>query len=113
MQYRQSTTQESLTRVLTFLKKIFNVLALLAPPTNSDDDYVGYVNSSKNVDVDRMLDQPTKEHSSIRKEFFIKGNKDALEDVNAFIANIIVFTIYWVKIEDDEKSQPLVTQMVS
>ena len=60
-----------------------------------------------------MLDQPTEKRSSIRKEIFIKGKQDALEDVTAFIANIIVFARYWVKMEDDEKSQPLVIQMIT
>ena len=60
-----------------------------------------------------MLDQPTEKWSSISKEIFIKGKQDALEDVTAFIANIIVFARYWVKMEDDEKSQPLVIQMIT
>ena len=37
-----------------------NVLALLAPPHEDSDKYMGYVNASKNVSVDRMLDQPDK-----------------------------------------------------
>ena len=103
----------SIDKSIDSLKKSFNILALLAPPTNSDDEYSGYINSSKNVEVERMLDQPTEKRSSIRKEIFIKGKQDTLEDVTAFIANIIVFARYWVKMEDDEKNQPLVIQMIS
>ena len=55
------------------LKKSFSVLALLAPPANSTDEYNGYINSSKNIEVDRMLDQPNEKRASIRKEVFING----------------------------------------
>ena len=34
------------------LKKTFSILSLLAPPTNQSDEYKGYVNASKNNDVD-------------------------------------------------------------
>ena len=40
------------------LEKSLNALTLLAPPYNSNDDYSGYVNSSKNVEVEILLDQP-------------------------------------------------------
>ena len=49
------------------LKKSFSVLALIAPPANSTYEYNGYINSSKNTEVDRMLDQPSEKKASIRK----------------------------------------------
>ena len=65
----------SIDKSIDSLKKSFNILALLAPPTNSDDDYLGYINSSKNFEVERMLDQPTEKRSSIRKEILSKESK--------------------------------------
>ena len=56
-----------------YFKKSFNILALLAPPRNEYDEYSGYVNSSKNVEGDRMLDQPDEKRVAMRKDVFIKG----------------------------------------
>jgi len=95
------------------LKKLFSVLALLAPPANSTDEYNGYINSSKNIEVDRMLDQPSEKRSSIRKEVFIKGRQESIDDVIAFIANIIVYARFWVKMDkDDTEDQPYIIQLI-
>ena len=55
------------------LKKSFSILALLPPPRNKNDKYSGYVNSSKNNEVDRMLDQPEDKITVVRKDAFMKG----------------------------------------
>ena len=95
------------------LKKAFNVLTLLAPPYNSNDEYSGYVNSSKNVEVERLLDQPAEKRSSIRREIFIKGRQETLDDVIACIANIVVYAKFWIKMEDDTSTQPMLIQLIS
>ena len=86
-------------------KKSFNFLTLLAPPHNASDEYSGYVNSSKNIEVDRLLDQPVEKISSIRKEIFIKGRQETLEDVITFIASIVIYARFWIKMDND--TQPL------
>jgi hypothetical protein len=93
------------------LKKSFNVLTLLAPPHNESNEYSGYINSSKDVEVDRLLDQPAEKRSSIRKEIFLKGRQESLEDVITFIANITVFARFWIKMEND--TQPLMIQLLT
>ena len=78
------------------LKKSLNVLTLLAPPYNSNDDYSGYVNSSKNVEVEILLDQPAE------KRFVI-----------TVIADIVVYARFWIKMEDDTLTQPMFIQLIS
>ena len=52
------------------LKKSFNILTLLDPQKTSTDEYNGYVNSSKNIEIDKLLDQPAEKRSGIRKDVF-------------------------------------------
>ena len=54
---------------MEYLKKYFNALTLLAPPYNTNDEYSGYVNSSKNVEVKRLLDQPAEKSQASGKRF--------------------------------------------
>ena len=96
---------------MEFPKKSFNFLTLLAPPYNTSDGYSGYVNSSKSVEVDRLLDQPAEKRSSIRKEIFIKGRQETLEDVITFITNIVIYARFWIKMDND--TQPLLIQLIS
>ena len=63
------------------MKKSFSLLALLPPPGNQSEEYSSFVNSSKNVEVDKLLDQPEDKRTSMRKEIFIKGKQNSLEDV--------------------------------
>ena len=88
---------ESIDVDMESLKKSFSLLALLPPPRNQSEEYCGFVNSSKNVDVDRLLDQPEDKKTTMRKDVFIKGRQDSIEDVLAFISNITVYTRFWVK----------------
>ena len=83
---------------LESLKKSFSILALLVPPRDKLDEYKSFINLSKNVDVDRMLDQPGKKRTLMRKDIFIKGRQNLIEDVITFIANILVYCRFWVKI---------------
>ena len=101
----------SIDKNMESLKKSFNVLTLLAPPHNESNEYSGYINSSKDVEVDRLLDQPAEKRSSIRKEIFLKGRQESLEDVITFIANITVFARFWIKMDND--TQPLMIQLLT
>ena len=40
---------------------------------SATDEYNGYINSSKNQEVENMLDQPSEKRASVKKEVFIKG----------------------------------------
>ena len=91
---------------LDSLKKSFNILTLLSPPQQNAEEYRTFMNSSKNIDVDILLDQPSEKRSAIKKDVFIKGKQDSLEDVITFIANIVTFAKFWVK------EQPFVIQML-
>ena len=103
---------ESIDVDMESLKKLFSLLALLPPPRNQSDEYSGFVNSSRNVDVDKLLDQPGDKRTSMRKDIFIKGRQESLDDVVSFISNIIAFTRFWVKMwEDDHDDHPMVIEM--
>ena len=103
---------ESIDVDMESLKKSFSLLALLPPPRNQSEEYSGFVNSSKNVEVDKLLDQPDDKRTSMRKDIFIKGRQESLDDVVSFISNIIAFTRFWVKMwEDDHDDHPMVIEM--
>ena len=54
-----------------------------------------------------MLDQPSEKRAGVKKEIFIKGKQESLDDVIAFISNIIIFARYFVKMsKDDKEDQP-------
>lgn len=95
------------------LKRSFSILSLLPPPMNSSDEYSTCINSSKNQEVENMLHQPSEKRSSVKKEVFIKGKQENLEDVVAFIANIVLFARYFVKMsKEDTEDQPYIIQLI-
>ena len=60
-----------------------------------------------------MLDQPSEKRASVKKEVFIKGKQENLDDVIAFISNIVIFARYFVKMSKDEKEeQPYFIQLI-
>ena len=72
-----------------------------------------YINSSKNQEVEHMLDQPSEKRTSVKKEVFIKGKQENLNDVITFIPNIVLFARYFVKISKEEtEDQPYIIQMI-
>ena len=98
---------------LESLKKSFSILSLLPPPMSATDEYNGYINSSKNQEVEYMLDQPSEKRASVKKEVFIKGKQETLDDVIAFISNIVIFARYFVKMsKDDKEEQPYFVQLI-
>ena len=80
---------------------------------NTSDEYSGYINSSKNQEVENMLDQPSEKRAGVKKEIFIKGRQESLDDVITFISNIIIFARYFVKMsKDDKEDQPYIIQLI-
>ena len=64
---------------------------------SATDEYNGYINSSKNQEVENMLDQPSEKRASVKKKVFIKGRQETLDDVITFISNIVIFARYFIK----------------
>ena len=94
------------------IKKSFNLLTLLPPPVKMNEDYEKYINSSKNSEIEDTLNQPLEKRSGVKKDIFLKGKQESLKDVTQFIANIVVFARYWVKMNEELSSQPLIIQMI-
>ena len=94
------------------IKKSFNLLTLLPPPVKMNEDYEKYINSSKNSEIEDTLNQPLEKRSGVKKDIFLKGKQESLKDVIQFIANVVVFARYWVKMNEELSSQPLIIQMI-
>ena len=94
------------------IKKSFNLLALLPPPVKKNEDYEKYINSSRNTEIEDTLNQPLEKRSAVKKDIFLKGKQDSLKDVIQFIANVVVFGRYWVKMDQETSTQPLIIQMI-
>ena len=94
------------------IKKSFNLLALLPPPNKTMDEYDKYISSSRNTEIEEILNQPSEKRSAVKKEIFIKGRQESLKDFVSYIANIVVFARFWVKMDDEPSSQPTVLQML-
>ena len=86
------------------------MLALLPPPSN--DDYAKYIVASKNNEVEQVLDHPSDKRPSLKKDVFMKGRQNTLEDVTSFLANIITFSRFWIKMTEDSCSQLVVISML-
>jgi hypothetical protein len=95
------------------IKRTFSILSLLKAPVEYSEEYSKYINSSKNAEVEVLLEQPSEKRSAIKKEVYIKGKQDTIEDVISFIANIFVFARFWVKMEEDSSTHPLVIQIIN
>ena len=104
--------QGSIDKNVESIKKSFNVLALLPPPTKASDEYDRYINSSKNHELEEALEQPSEKRSAVKKEIFVKGKQESLQDVITFIANFVTFARYWVKMSDEMTTQPTIIQMI-
>ena len=57
------------------LKKSFSILCLLHPPEDNNDEYTKYIHSSRNSEVESLLEHPSEKKSCLRKEVFLKANK--------------------------------------
>ena len=60
-----------------------------------------------------MLDQPEEKRAMMRKDIFIKGRQESIDNVISFISNIIVYARFWVKMWDSNMDDhPLVIEML-
>ena len=71
--------------------KSSTILALLSPHTSNCNEYTSLLNSSRNVEVGFLLDQPSRKKSGTKKEVFIKDCQEILDDVLTFVKNVLVF----------------------
>ena len=94
------------------IKKSFNLLALLPPPIKKNEDYEKYINSSRNCEIEDTLNQPSDKRSAVKKDIFLKGKQETLKDVVQLISNVVVFARYWVKMNEEWSSQPLIIQFI-
>ena len=72
---------------------------------NAADGYSGYVNSSRNIEVGKMLE-------AMRKYVFIKGKQESVNVVLAFVATIIVYSRFWVKISKEEDNPYIIEILI-
>ena len=63
---------------------------MIRPPDDTNDEYTKYINASQNTEVESMLDTPAEKKCTIRKEVFMKGRQESLEDVITLTANLKV-----------------------
>ena len=97
---------------LESIKKSFSILCLLRPPEDNEE-YKKYINSSRNTEVECMLDTPAEKKGLQRKEVFMKGRQESLDDVITLAANIKVFGKFWFKVtEEVYHQQPLVITLM-
>ena len=87
-----------------FRKKTFNFLSFLPPPSSPNDDYSRYMNASRNIEVELFPDQLQEKRSTIKKDVFTKRRQQSIDDVVAFVANILIFARFWIKILDNTSS---------
>ena len=98
---------------LESIKKSFSILCLLSPPDETNDEYMRYINSSRNTEVESILDTPAEKKSHLKKEVFTKGRQDSLDDIITLAANLKVFGKFWFKISEDKYHMwPLVVTMI-
>ena len=62
--------------------------------------------------MENLLDQPSEKRSAVKKDIFIKGRQGDLPDVTAFVANILTFARFWVKMTDKTHTQSTIIQMI-
>ena len=95
------------------IRKSFTILTLLSPHTFHCHEYTSLMNSSRNTEVESLLDQPSEKRDEVNKEVFIKGKQETVNDVLCLISNLFVFTRFWVRMDiDDIKSYTFVLQLL-
>ena len=95
------------------IKRSFSILALLKTTPEQLEEDTRYINARENAEVEILLDQPSEKRAVVKKEVFLKGKQETLDDVITFIANIFVFARYWTKMDEDSSTHPLVLQMIN
>ena len=103
----------SIDHCMESLKKYFSILCLLHPPEDDNDEYTKYIHSSRNPEVESLLEHPSEKKSCLRKEVFLKGKQDFIEDIVTLAANLRVFGRFWTKKDENNfHQQPLVITMI-
>ena len=74
------------------IRKSFTILTLLSSHTSRCDEYTSLVNSSRNVEVECLLNQSFEKKAEFKKEVFIKGKYETVNDVLCLFANLFVFS---------------------
>ena len=78
------------------IRKSFIILIFLSPHTSYCDEYTSLVNSSRNAEVECLLDQLSEKRAEVEKEVFIKGKQETVDDVLCLISKLCVCTRFWV-----------------
>ena len=95
------------------IRKSFTILTLLSPHTSHCDEYTSLMNSIRNAEVGSLLDQSSEKRAEVKKEVFIKGKQETVDDVLCLISNLFVFTRFWVRMDiDDTKSYLFILQLL-
>ena len=69
-------------------------MIILESLIDTNDEYSGYSNSGKNIEVYRILNQSAEKNARIATKCFVKGRQETLDDTIAFITNIVVYSIF-------------------
>ena len=87
---------------LESLKKSLSILIILPLPHDYNDELLSFMNSSRNVEVEKIFDQPADKRAGVRKDFFSERKADKFGVCYFLIANIIALGRFWVKVDDDD-----------
>ena len=74
------------------IRKSFTILTLLSSHTSHYNEYTSLVNLCRNTKVECLLDQPFEKRAKFKKEVFIKGKHETVNDVLCLFANLFVFS---------------------
>ena len=64
---------------LESLYTYFSILTLFPFPHDCNDELSSFMNSSRNIEEEKMLDQPADKIAGIRKEVYLKERQQHLE----------------------------------
>ena len=78
-------------------KKSVSIVCLLHPPSDQNGEYYRYINASKNSEVESILEHLSEKKACSRKEVFMNGKQETLEDVITLLANLLAFAKFWIK----------------
>ena len=76
---------------LESLKKSLSILIILPLPHDYNDELLSFMNSSRNVEVEKIFDQPADKRAGVRKDFFLKGRQTNLE----YVIFLLQTSSYW------------------
>ena len=110
LNFHQSSIRTNLGQV----KKSFNPLVFLAPPSDdtADDDYQSHISSNKNCDMENWLGEAVEKRQGKKKYVFIQGRQSEISDVVTYLANMIAFAKFRVLFDlEVPSSHPTLVQI--